>query len=613
MYLDRPHKYMWVLDIETDSLIPTIIWVLCFKNVLTGEEHTFIDYSAMRNFINERLEESATTIFIGHNALRFDVPVLNRFLGTRITVNRVVDTMLLSMVYSPSLKGGHSLEAWGERLKYPKIDFNDFSARTEEMKTYCIGDVRLTTRLFIKLTERMRQVGMSERGCEIEHQAWWVIEKQKKNGFAFNFKEATILYAKLNTLCDELRKEVYEHWPPTLLPVKEYKQAFRKNGSYTKGYEEHLQSFPRIDLKEDGSYTAFNYVPFDLGSPTQRLEKLLSLGWKPREPTKSGNSWKVTEKGELVPSLQEFLEETPHVGARKLAQWIGVNSRATMINTWLEAYDEETGCIHGNLWLANTFRYRHSNPNTANIPSVRVDSDKTVLYELAGGFCYESRDLWTTRDIDHRSLVGVDAEGIQFRILAHYLNDKEFTDVVLGGDIHEYNRSKTGIGTRPQNKTFGYAALLGAGAAKVGTIFSISPAQGGKIRNKWISTVPGLKALYSRLEGELEQSGRITLCDGTKVLVPSPHMVLAYLLQGDESRIMKQAKIYADKEARRNKIDFMWVGDIHDEWQVDVLNEHVEKFIEICQWAFRKAGESFNYNLPIDSDAKIGKTWAETH
>lgn len=613
MYLSKPHKHQWVIDIETDSLIPTVIWVLCAKNVLTGEEYTLIDYDSMRNFINEKLEESPTTVFIGHNALRFDVPVINRFLGTRITVARCIDTMLLSMVYSPSFKGGHSLEAWGVRLKYPKIDFNDFSALTEEMKTYCMQDVRLTTRVFVKLTERMRGIGFTDRGCEIEHKAWWIIEKQKKNGFKFNFKDATILYAKLNGICDELRKEIYEHWPPTLECVAEYKQAFKKDGTHTKGYEDHRKRYESLEINPDGSYRAFGYVEFDLGSPTQRLEKLISLGWKPREPTKSGKSWKVTEKGELVPSLEEFLQETPHEGARKLAQWITVNARATMINTWLEAYNEETGCIHGNLWLANTFRYRHSEPNTANAPGVKVGPDKHPLLGLEGGFSYESRNLWTTRDANTRSLVGVDAKGIQFRILANYLDDKEFTDVVLGGDIHEYNRSKTGHGSRHQNKTFGYAALLGAGAAKVGSIFGVSPAMGGRIKNKWISTVPGLKRLYQRLEDELDDGGRITLCDGTRVLVPSPHMVLAYLLQGDESRIMKQAKIYTDLQCRKEKLDILWVGDIHDEWQVDVLNKDVDRFIEIAEACFVKAGKSFNYNIPINSDAKVGKTWAETH
>lgn len=618
MYL-KPEKAV-VIDVEADSLLPTIVWCMCAKDIHTGEEWTLTKYEDIEAFIYKKMKDGY--FFIAHNGIKYDIPVLNRLVGTKIPVSRIIDTMLLSMIYSPSIDGGHGLEAWGVRVSMPKLDYNDFSRRTEEMLVYCMGDVRLTTRVFKKLSERMLSVGLSERGIEIEHLAWWIVEKQRKNGFAFKQKEAHILCSKIQSLCDDLQKEIYHVWPPTLHPIKTYAAAYKRDGSDTKAYAEHRARFPRIDLNEDGTYVAYDYVPFDLGSPDQRLTKLLDLGWEPREPTKGRiagtvtdprKGWKVTEKGELVPSLEEFLEKTPHEGARKLVQWIGLNNKVTNLNTWLDAYNEETGCIHGSIWLANTFRYRHSDPNTANIPRIKHAPDKSPLLGLAGMFNYECRDLWTTRDSRTRSLVGVDATGIQFRILAHYLNNKEFTDVVLGGDIHEYNRSKTGHGDRDQNKTFGYAALLGAGAAKVGTIFGVSPRVGGRIKDQWISTVPGLRALYDRLEGELRRTGRITLCDGTRLLVRSPHMVLAYLLQGDESRIMKQAMIYVDKEVRQKRLDALKVGDIHDEWQTDCRNDHIGEFVDICKGAFPEAGRSFNYNLPIACDAKVGKTWAETH
>lgn len=591
---------------------------MCAKDLHTGTEYTFTEYEDIRKFFDDRPGYK----FIGHNSIRYDVPVLNRLVGCRIPISRCIDTQLLSMIYSPSINGGHSLEAWGERVRYPKIEFNDFSRRTPEMLLYCMGDVRLTYRVYKKLVERMLQIGFSERVCEIEHQCWWIVEKQKKNGFAFKQREAHILQSKIQQLCDELQKEIYHVWPPQLLPVKRYAAAYKQDGSDTKAYADHRSRFPRLVLNPDGSYIAYDYVPFDLGSPDQRLEKLLDLGWEPREPTKGRlagtvtdprKGWKVTEKGELVPSLEEFLSKTPHEGARKLVQWIALNNKVTNLTTWLDAYNENTGCIHGNLWLANTFRYRHSNPNTANIPRIRKGPDKKPLLGLEGIFNYECRALWTTRDPVNRSLVGVDATGIQFRILAHYLNDKEFTDVVLGGDIHEYNRAKTGIGDRDQNKTFGYAALLGAGAAKTGSIFGVGPKQGGRIKDSWLKGVPGLKSLYDRLQTELSRTGRITLCDGNRVLVPSPHMVLAYLLQGDESRIMKQAKIYVDREIRRQHLDALWVGDIHDEWQNDVHNDAIVQYTDACERAFAASGESFNYNLPIGCDWNVGKNWAETH
>jgi DNA polymerase I-like protein with 3'-5' exonuclease and polymerase domains len=90
-------------------------------------------------------------------------------------------------------------------------------------------------------------------------------------------------------------------------------------------------------------------------------------------------------------------------------------------------------------------------------------------------------------------------------------------------------------------------------------------------------------------------------------------MVIPYLLQGDESRIMKQASIFLDEDIRRNKVDAKKVGDIHDEWQFVVLTEQLELFIRLALAVFPRAGESFDYRVPIEGSAKEGKTWAETH
>jgi DNA polymerase-1 len=76
---------------------------------------------------------------------------------------------------------------------------------------------------------------------------------------------------------------------------------------------------------------------------------------------------------------------------------------------------------------------------------------------------------------------------------------------------------------------------------------------------------------------------------------------------------MKQAGIYLDEEIRRRKIEAYKVGDIHDEWQFVVRHESVEEFIELALVVFPRTGASFEYNVPIEGDAKIGKTWAETH
>lgn len=610
MYLTPSEKH-WVFDIEADGLKPTKVWIVTFKNAITKERHSFTEYEKIKSFIEDRSRNGC--VFVGHNIISYDAPVLNRLIGSRLGIGRLVDTFLLSMLYSPSLAGGHSLDAWGDRIGIKKLGHDEWDRYSEEMKQRNLRDVDINLEMYLRLTKRMRDVGFSERGCEIEHRAWNIIQnKQRKRGFHFNIDKAKQLFVELGKEEEQIREQIYHQFPPKLLHVKTYRQHSKADGTPTRSYETHLQQFEQLELRPDGGYDAFDFVEFNLGSPKQRVEKLLELGWKPEEFTEKGTP-QPTRKGELSPSLAAFAEESGIKEIKMIAEWLAVNGRSNSINNWMELYNPDTGGIHGQLWMAATLRYRHDNPNTANIPSVRVDKENQPLRGRSGFWTYEARDLWTTRDPRTRNLIGIDAVAIQFRVLAEALGDEEFKKVVLGGDVHEYNRSKTGYGTRGQNKTFGYAALLGAGAAKTGSIFGVDAKTGGKIKKNWIKTVPGLSALYERLESELRQTGRISLCDGSRVLVSSPHMVLAYLLQGDESRIMKQAMILVDEYVRKEGLDVDKVGDIHDEWQSDGAMADTGRYIDICKRAFPEAGRSFNYDIPIDCSDKVGKTWAETH
>lgn len=77
---------------------------------------------------------------------------------------------------------------------------------------------------------------------------------------------------------------------------------------------------------------------------------------------------------------------------------------------------------------------------------------------------------------------------------------------------------------------------------------------------------------------------------------------------------MKRAAILTAQDVRRRGLDVLKVGDIHDEWQNDVLAAHVDEFVNsVCPVAFNSAGRSFNYRVPIDCDSKVGLTWASTH
>lgn len=612
-----PTENHWACDIEADGLLEdaTKIHIVCVENIMTGERHAFTNLELFTRWL------APGAVLVGHNFIAYDLVMLNRFWKTHIPVSRVVDTYILSQLYNPVYSGGHSLEAWGQRLKFPKTEHNDFSILTPQMQEYCENDTTLTRRLYLRLSERMRRVGFTERGCELEHLSWNIIQnKQRRHGFPFDKQRAEELYVTLRAREEELKHEIFKLWPPQYTVVRSFARGYKQDGTRTANYERHIQQYPELRDRPDGGYDAYDWVEFNLGSPSQRIEKLLESGWTPTSFTKvtdkgGGGNPQVDEE-----SLLAFAEESNTPEAKALAKWIVVNSRANNIQTWLDAYDENTRAIHGSLFIASTLRYRHSNPNTANIPSVRVeevDGEDVVLLGEEGAWTYEARDLWSCGDRDKYDLVGIDAKGIQLRILAEYVADEEFTNAILQEDPHTYNAKVWGFGedgaARRKAKTIVYAITMGAGDARIASEAKISLAEAKAAKKLFFDRVPNLKAVIRDLQTQFRNTGRIKLCDGTPVLVPKDYRVIPYLLQGDESKIMRQASIYLDKEIRRSGIDARKVGDIHDEWQFVVACRDVETFVKLALEVFPRAGNSFGYRVPIEGSAKVGKTWADTH
>lgn len=606
MYLDwsKQDQDYYAIDIEADDLDAKVIWVMCWENVKTKETGYCITYDQIRSFF----EKTKGSYYIGHNIIKFDAPVLNRLAGTKLSMSYLIDTLVLSTLYYPSIQGGHSLDAWGERTGKAKIHFNDWSKLSDEMITYCKQDVAITASLYRRLAKTMAKIGFTEKSCYIQHHITHILHKQQKTGFYFNGPEAMVFYQNLRKLEEQLQDEVRQAFPAEKILVR-HGDVFTKTGHERSIYLRDCERY-EIRLSDDGRrYEAFEYVSFNLGSPKQRVEKLLELGWvnDPDEVTKTGQP-KPFEKNDLVPSLKRFLETCDVPQVALIAKWMAINGRANMVNTWLENWNESDSCIHGKIFVADTLRFRHQAPNTANIPAVRVSKAGEVLLGSEGYYTYEARNLWTARP--NRVLVGTDAAGLELRMLAHYLNRPNFTDQVVNGDPHQYNADVVGI-TRPNAKTLLYAIMYGAQGPKVAKTIGCSVKEGIKVRQQFLDRLGLTEVMNEAIEEQ--RVGRVFLLDGSGVVCPSPHAALNYKLQGGGARVMAQAAIFLDGYIRRAGLDSLKVGDIHDEWQYDCHPDDASEHARLSVQAIRDAGEELNLNVPLDGEAKQGKTWAETH
>jgi DNA polymerase-1 len=292
---------------------------------------------------------------------------------------------------------------------------------------------------------------------------------------------------------------------------------------------------------------------------------------------------------------------------KDLKKWKILETRWKTAKDWLDRMDGD-GRVHGQVIIPGTITHRatHQNPNMANIPSITTERG------LSGLFAYECREAWTVpRGF---KLVGTDAAGIQLRVLAHYLNDPEYTKTLLEGDIHTFNKNALGeyCKDRPTAKTFIYAWLLGAGQAKVGQILNCTVRQAGDAMDNFLRSIPALKEL-KRKAAMAAQRGYLVSLDGRRIKIESEHKALSVYLQGGETIIMRMANFLWYNQAKKDKIKFKQTVWVHDEWQTETEEGRAEDLGRLQVQSIRDTGDYFNLNCPLDGEYKIGNNWAETH
>jgi len=600
-YLSYDENY-WSLDVEADSLKPTQIWVVRTKNIRTGEKCSF---RTAKDF-NEWMSDEK--IIIAFNGLHYDIPVLRSLWGADIPTSRCIDPMLLGYLLDPYLSGGHSLEAWGHRVKLPKISFDDYSRYTPEMEVYCERDADICARVYVALCNKLTAMRYSESAIWIEHHFAAVIEEQQVNGFKFDLEGAEKLYKELRDKEAELNEHIRNFFPARLKSAGTYQYRITKQGEPYSSYIKHTERYPEVRRYEDGTYECFEYQHFNVGSPTQRLSRLLEHGFKPTKKTKTGG-WATGEDVVL-----EFFEESgiPEVGM--IAEWLVHNGRANMLNNWLENLDRADNCIRGSVFTcgAGSRRCRHASPNTANIPSTESK------------FGAECRSLWRARD--GRVLVGIDAAGLEGRVLVHYLGGrKDAYDYIIDTqnafgvkDFHTLNAqqlTKAGIPKerKPCKNDF-YAMIYGAQDKKLGAMSGGDEALGARIRHVLGDAVPGLGGLMEEAGNEFKSTGGILrTVDGGFVRCPSPHAALNYRCQSCGAIIMKLGAILLDREIKKHGWDALKVGDIHDEWQYDCDPDCSELVGQAGIEAIKLAGVKLKIRVPLDGTYAIAANWAGTH
>ena len=576
-----------ILDIEANGLKPDTIWCVVAKEVEHGTTNTFIgdDISEFGDWV---LYNGITDI-CGHNIIGYDLPILERLAGFKWE-GPVQDTLVMSRLAHPHREGGHSLNAWGSRLGFDKGEHNDWYNFSWDMVDYCKRDVELTQLVYGHLMKELKH--FKEESITLEHNVARIVNQQVENGWTINERDANLLLGELRQKLHDVETTVRKTFQP--LPVwipLNYPEGktHNKDGSISKRYQAQLDkgaSWKPTEFKEWGYYL---YPEFNLGSRQQIGRYLQHFGWKPKE---------FTDKGNVIVN-ESVLNGVDMPEAQQIAEYLMLQKRVAQVQSWVDAIEID-GRVRGyvNPIGAVTGRMTHSKPNMAQVPA---------SYSPYGTEC---RQLWTVPS--GYKLVGMDASGLELRMLAHYMNDYDYTEEVISGDIHTANQKSAGLTTRDQAKTFIYAFLYGAGDEKIGTIVGGGRKVGKTVKKQFLDNTPALKSLRERVTLASKRGYLIGL-DGRRIWVRSEHSALNTLLQGAGAIIMKKALVLLDGYAILKGIDYKIIGNIHDEIQSEVHEKDAKVFGEIAVRAIKEAGEKFKLNCPLDGEYKVGETWQQTH
>lgn len=656
---------MLIYDIETNGLLDEldVIHTLHILDKKTGKRTRynagfFADGSpAPRDGSIEEgiaILEEADEI-CGHNVINFDNPAIAKLFKGFRPKGKVHDTliaaryiwphirdidqrMLLKKKYPPEftgkLIGSHSLKAWGFRLGVLKRDYEgEWHSFTQEMESYAEQDPVTTEALWDKIVSK----APSQDALDLEYETARIIAMQERFGFRFNDAAADGLERVLRMQRAEVYDKLLAAFPPWFEPE-------RKGGKP-------VEFIPKRDNKKLGyiagvPVTKTKLISFNPASRDHIAGRLKELyDWSPVEFTPSG-------KPQVDETTLAALDHIPE--AALLVEFLTIEKRLGQLADGKQAWRKVVGPdgrIHGrvNTLGAITRRMTHSNPNIAQVPSI-VNAKGPVPFGA------ECRELFEVAP--GNKLVGVDAEGLELRMLAHYMAKYDggaYGDTVVNGkkedgtDVHTVNQRLIKLNSRNSAKTWIYAYLYGAGLLKLGTVIyeDMTPKQreafnakhpagpkreqalarlGKRARVRVEEGLPALGKLQQKVQ-KLAKRGFLPALDGGDLIVRSAHAALNTLLQGNGAIVMKKALVILDERLQAQG----WVPDlftgryhrgdevmgftanVHDEFQMEAPEGFAEELGQMGKDAIRDAGVALGCRCELAGSCDIGNNWKETH
>lgn len=582
-----------LFDSETNGLLDTLDRIHCLCLMRPGEPavrryHDQPGLAPRDGSIAMALEELENADEIAaHNLIGFDLPALQKVYPGWRPRGRLRDTVIIArtiwpdehiadedaikmkrglLKMPPNVRHGHSLEAWGYRLKdYKGEKPASWAHLTPEMVDYCCQDVIVLELLW----RRIQAHQPTDAQIELEQAFAPIIERMTKRGFQLDVPAVERLVARLQARRAELTAEI--------------------RGAFPDFTDEYVT--PKKQLRKT-RVTVFN--------PNSRAHVARALtekhGWKPKVYTPTGQ----------VQVDEAVMATLPYPEAKIIHERLAIQKRLATLaegkGAWLALVSPD-GRVRGRVAhnAAVTSRCTHSRPNLGNI---ETGSEMRACWVAAPG----------------KVLVIVDASGLEARIMGHYawrFDGGDLARTLLEGDVHSRNQEsvKRACGlevTRPVAKQVFYAVCYGAQGEKVGKILG-KPSAGHAVREAILAGLPGLGKLIKAVTADASSRGWLRLPDGRRAWVRARHAALNTLVQGTGAVLMKRSIVHADNRWIAHwgaEVDMPLVNFVHDELCVEVSEADAEWAGPVIADSIVQAGEFYRLKVPLAAHVSVGKNWS---
>jgi hypothetical protein len=393
-----------VFDVEANGLLEDATEIHCLSyQIHNGIE--VIERGSMTSGLDMRDFLLKQEMLVGHNIIRYDIPLLEKFLRIRIPA-RIFDTLAVSWYLYPERKK-HGLEAWGLELGSEKVKITDWKGlREEEYIARCEGDVEINMKLFLRQKAYLEALYPEGTGRIVGYLNFKMacLRDQEKEKISLDVELCYRTKVKLEKVIEEKVNKLTEIMPAYLGNVIRTKPKIRTDSWFKFLAEQGLtseQSALVTEVREKPSPT----------SHAQLKSWLDSLGWVPITFKLSKNTGKNVPQISLpfgqgiCPSVKALYEKEPNL--IELEGLFIAQHRLGIINSFLEYKDKNNKVFSSAHGFTNTLRLQHGSP-IVNLPGV----DKPYGEDIRG--CLKVPD-------EEHIMCGADISGLEDNTKQHYI------------------------------------------------------------------------------------------------------------------------------------------------------------------------------------------------